>query len=77
MRSLSTKRLGLMTMISLTALMIGTGATWAQGKNPELEALRKEIEELRRRDTEKQMKLEELQRQVEAMRSQLPAMAKP
>jgi len=77
MFTLSTKRLGMITLMSLAALIIGTGATWAQVKNPELEALKKEVEELRRRDTEKQRKLEDLQRQVEAMRSQLPAAEKP
>ncbi|MGB4781317.1 hypothetical protein [Candidatus Methylomirabilis sp.] len=76
MLTLLTKRLGLITMISLAALLIGTGVTWAQVKNPELEALKQVVEELRRRDTEKQGKLEELQRQIEAMRSQLPAAEK-
>ena len=77
MLTLSTKRLGLITLMCLAALIIGTGAAWAQVKNPELEALKKEVEELRRRDVEKQGKLEDLQRQVEAMRSQLPAAEKP
>ena len=77
MRTLSTTQLGLILVISLSALIIGTGAVWAQVKNPELEALKKEVEELRRRDAEKQRTLEELQRQIEAMRSQLPAVEKP
>ena len=77
MFTLSTKRLGLITMTSLAALIIGTGATWAQVKNPELEALKQVVEELRRRDAEKQRKLEELQREIEAMRSQFPAAEKP
>ncbi|HWQ68525.1 MAG TPA: hypothetical protein VN494_00995 [Patescibacteria group bacterium] len=50
MRTLSTKQLGVITLMSLAALIIGTGATWAQVKNPELEALVKEVAELRRRD---------------------------
>ncbi len=77
MLTLSTKQLGLIAMTSLAALIIGTGATWAQVKNPELEALKKEVEELRRRDAEKQRKLEDLQRQVEAMRSHSPTVEKP
>lgn len=77
MLTLSTKQLGLITMTSLAALIIGTGATWAQVKNPELEALKKEVEELRWRDAEKQRKLEDLQRQIEAMRSQSPTVEKP
>ena len=77
MRTLSITQLSLMTMTSLVTLMIGTGVTWAQAKNPELEALKQVVEELRRRDAEKQKKLEELQRQIEAMRSQLPAVEKP
>lgn len=48
MLTLSTKQLGLITMTSLAALIIGTGATWAQVKNPELEALKQVVEELRR-----------------------------
>ncbi len=77
MLTLSTKRLGLIAMTFLAALIIGTGATWAQVKNPELEALKKEVEELRRRDAEKQRRLDELQRQIEAMRSQSPVVEKP
>ena len=77
MLTLSTKQLGLIALMSLAALIIGTGVTWAQVKNPEIEALKKEVEELLRRDAEKQKKLDELQRQVEAMRSQLPAAEKP
>ena len=77
MRTLSITQLSLMTMTSLVTLMIGTGVTWAQTKNPELEALKQVVEELRRRDAEKDKKLEELQRQIEAMQSQLPAAEKP
>lgn len=77
MLTLSTKQLGLITMTSLAALIIGTGATWAQVKNPELEALKQVVEELRRRDAEKEKRLEELQRQIEAMRPQLPEAEKP
>ena len=76
MFTLSTKQLGLITLMSLAVLIIGTGTAWAQVKNPELEALKKEVEELRRRDTEKQRKLEDLQHQIEAMRFQLPAAEK-
>jgi hypothetical protein len=77
MRTLSITQLSLMTMTSLVTLMIGTGVTWAQATNPELEALKQVVEELRQSDAEKQKKLEELQRQIEAMRSQLPAAEKP
>ncbi|MCZ7624903.1 MAG: hypothetical protein M5R38_02820 [Candidatus Methylomirabilis sp.] len=77
MRTLSITQLCLMTITCLAALIVGTGVTWAQGKNPELEALKKEVQELRRRDVEKDKKLEELQRQIEVMRSQLPAAEKP
>ena len=77
MRTLSITQLSLMMMTSLVTLMIGTGVTWAQAKNPELEALKQVVEELRRRDAEKDKKLEELQRQIEVMRSQLPAAEKP
>ncbi|HWR21429.1 MAG TPA: hypothetical protein VN444_06165, partial [Verrucomicrobiae bacterium] len=77
MCNLSTTQLGLMTITSLTALILGTGVTWAEVKNPELEALKKEVEELRRRDAEKEKRLEKLQRQIEAMRSQLPTAEKP
>ncbi len=73
MSTLFTMRLGLiMMMTSLVVLMIGTGVTWAQVKNPELEVLKKEVEELRRRDAEKEKKLEELQHQIAIMRSLLP-----
>ncbi|CBE69030.1 MAG: hypothetical protein F9K13_12170 [Candidatus Methylomirabilis oxygeniifera] len=77
MCTLSIKRLGLITLTFLAALIIETGATWAQVKNPELEALVKEVAELRRRDAEKEKKLEKLQREIEAMRSQLPTAEKP
>lgn len=71
------KQGSVITFAALAALMLGTGVTWAQVNNRELEVLKKEVEELRRRDAQKDKKLEELQRQIEAMRSLLPAVEKP
>ncbi|MDE2059618.1 MAG: DUF4200 domain-containing protein [candidate division NC10 bacterium] len=71
------KKKSVIALMVLSTLIIGTGVTWAQVKNPELEALKQVVEELRRRDAEKERKLAELQHQIEAMRSQLPAAEKP
>ncbi len=70
------KQRSVIAFMILAALLLGTETTWAAGKNPELEALKKEVEELRRRDAEKEKKLEELQRQIEVMRSQMPTAEK-
>jgi len=71
------KQMGLIVLIVLAALLAGSGATLAQVRNPELEALKKEIEELRRSDAEKQRKLDELQRRIQMMESQPAAAEKP
>lgn len=77
MVKLSTKQLGLIAVMSMAALVVGTGAAFSQVKNPELEALKKEIEELRRSDAEKQRRLDELERKIEAMQSQPIVQEKP
>ena len=64
------KQAGLIVLTVLAVQLAGSGATLAQVRNPELEALKKEIEELRRSDAEKQRKLDELQRRIQAMESQ-------
>jgi hypothetical protein len=68
---------GLIMLTALVALLAVSGATVAQVRNPELEALKKEIEELRRSDAEKQRKLDELQRRIQVMEAQPAAVEKP
>jgi hypothetical protein len=50
---------------------------WAQDRNAEIEALKKQLEELRRRETERQQQLEELQRRLDMLQSQPGAAAPP
>jgi len=71
------KPTGLIVLTVLAALLAVPGSTLAQGRNPELEALKKEIEELRRSDAEKQRKLDELQRRIQVMEAQPAAVEKP
>ncbi|HZY30237.1 MAG TPA: hypothetical protein VFF86_01210, partial [Candidatus Methylomirabilis sp.] len=71
------KQAGLIVLTVLVALLAASGATVAQIRNPELEALKKEIEELRRSDAEKQRKLDELQRRIQVIEAQPAAVEKP
>lgn len=50
---------------------------WAQDRNTEIEALKKQMEELRRREAERQQQLEELQRRLDMLQSQPSAVAPP
>ncbi|MBI2902174.1 MAG: hypothetical protein HYY12_01115 [Candidatus Methylomirabilis oxyfera] len=71
------KQMGLIVLALVATLTAGAHIAFAQVKNPELEALKREIEELRRSDAEKQRKLDELQRRIQIMESQPIAGEKP
>src|SRR5262245_43837482 len=43
---------------------------WAQDRNAEIEALKKQLEELRRQEAERQQQLEELQRRLDMLQAQ-------
>jgi hypothetical protein len=54
-----------------------TERVWAQERNAEIEALKKQMEELRQREAERQQQLEELQRRLDLLQAQPGAAAPP
>ena len=58
----------------LSPLMLSVPDTWAQGRDTELDALKKQVEELRKREAETRQQLEEVQRKLDALQAQ-PATA--
>lgn len=66
----------LLAVLTLGVMVCSMERTWAQSRDAELDALKKQVEELRRREVETQKQLEELQRQIEVLQSQ-PRVEKP
>jgi hypothetical protein len=63
--------------MSLTVAAGGMEYGWAQSRNAEIEALKRQVEELRRGEAERQRQIEELQRKLEALEAQPRVTAPP
>jgi hypothetical protein len=67
----------LLAVILLIMAPYSMERVWAQDRNAEIEALKKQLEELRHREAERQQQLEELQRRLDMLQAQPGAPVPP